>query len=67
MKRICVTESEELDISHQALSERFRRATGTMVENGLLVGQRSPRPTNEDGQEQWTPRASDKATPSTLE
>ena len=35
--------ADELGISHQALSERLRRATSRMVENGLLVGQRSPR------------------------
>jgi predicted DNA binding protein len=28
----------ELDISHQALSERLRRATGALVEDALLVG-----------------------------
>ncbi|EMA55044.1 MULTISPECIES: helix-turn-helix domain-containing protein [Halococcus] len=28
----------ELDISHQALSERFRRAYSTLVENTLIVG-----------------------------
>jgi hypothetical protein len=28
----------ELDISHQALSERLRRATGSLVEDTLLVG-----------------------------
>lgn len=49
--------AEELDISHQALSERLRRATGTMVKNGLLVGQGSPRPGDEDGREQWPSQA----------
>ena len=28
----------ELDISHQALSERFRRAHGNLVENTLVIG-----------------------------
>ena len=28
----------ELDVSHQALSERFRRAYSTLVENTLIVG-----------------------------
>ena len=28
----------ELDISHQALSERFRRAYSTLIENTLIVG-----------------------------
>jgi predicted DNA binding protein len=30
--------AEELGISHQALSERLRRATGALVEDALLVG-----------------------------
>ncbi|WP_435077164.1 helix-turn-helix domain-containing protein [Halococcus sp. AFM35] len=30
--------AEELDISHQALSERLRRATGALIEDTLLVG-----------------------------
>jgi predicted DNA binding protein len=30
--------AERLDISHQALSERLRRATGALVEDALLVG-----------------------------
>jgi predicted DNA binding protein len=30
--------ADELDISHQALSERFRRAHGNLVENTLIVG-----------------------------
>jgi predicted DNA binding protein len=30
--------ADELDISHQALSERLRRATGALVEDALLVG-----------------------------
>jgi predicted DNA binding protein len=30
--------ADELDISHQALSERFRRAHGTLVENSLVIG-----------------------------
>jgi hypothetical protein len=30
--------ASELDISHQALSERLRRATGSLVEDTLLVG-----------------------------
>ena len=30
--------AEELDISHQALSERFRRAHGNLVENTLVIG-----------------------------
>jgi predicted DNA binding protein len=30
--------ADELDISHQALSERLRRATGSLVEDTLLVG-----------------------------
>jgi predicted DNA binding protein len=29
--------AERLDISHQALSERLRRATGSLIENTLLV------------------------------
>jgi predicted DNA binding protein len=29
--------AEELDISHQALSERFRRAHGNLVENTLII------------------------------
>jgi predicted DNA binding protein len=29
--------AESLDISHQALSERMRRATGSLIENTLLV------------------------------
>ncbi len=29
--------ADVLDISHQALSERFRRATGSLIENALLV------------------------------
>lgn len=29
--------ADELDISHQALSERFRRATRSLIENALLV------------------------------
>lgn len=29
--------ADDLDISHQALSERFRRATKTLIENALLV------------------------------
>lgn len=29
--------ADVLDISHQALSERFRRATGSLIENTLLV------------------------------
>jgi predicted DNA binding protein len=31
--------AEELDISHQALSERFRRAHGNLVSNTLVVGE----------------------------
>jgi hypothetical protein len=30
--------AEEFDVSHQALSERIRRATGALVEDALLVG-----------------------------
>jgi hypothetical protein len=30
--------AEEVDVSHQALSERLRRATGSLVEDTLLVG-----------------------------
>lgn len=30
--------ADELDITHQALSERLRRAHGTMIENGLFLG-----------------------------
>ncbi|EMA45449.1 helix-turn-helix domain-containing protein [Halococcus saccharolyticus] len=30
--------ADELDISHQALSERFRRAHGTLIENSLVIG-----------------------------
>ena len=30
--------ADELDISHQALSERLRRATGALVEDALLAG-----------------------------
>ncbi|WP_049902722.1 helix-turn-helix domain-containing protein [Halococcus agarilyticus] len=30
--------ADELDISHQALSERFRRAHGTLIENSLIMG-----------------------------
>ena len=30
--------AEELGISHQALSERFRRAHGNLVENTLIIG-----------------------------
>lgn len=30
--------ADELDISHQAFSERLRRATGSLVEDTLLVG-----------------------------
>lgn len=30
--------ADELGISHQALSERLRRATGTLIEDALLVG-----------------------------
>lgn len=30
--------AEELGISHQALSERFRRAHGNLVENALIIG-----------------------------
>jgi len=30
--------ADELDISHQAVSERLRRATGSLVEDTLLVG-----------------------------
>ena len=30
--------AEQLDISHQALSERLRRATGALIEDALLVG-----------------------------
>jgi predicted DNA binding protein len=30
--------ADELDISHQALSERFRRAHGNLVENTLIIG-----------------------------
>ena len=30
--------ADELGISHQALSERFRRAHGTLIENSLIVG-----------------------------
>ncbi|EMA42750.1 helix-turn-helix domain-containing protein [Halococcus saccharolyticus] len=30
--------ADELDISHQALSERFRRAYSTLIENTLIVG-----------------------------
>jgi len=30
--------ADELDISHQALSERLRRATGSLIEDTLLVG-----------------------------
>jgi predicted DNA binding protein len=28
----------ELDVSHQALSERFRRAHGSLVENAIIIG-----------------------------
>lgn len=31
--------ADELDITHQALSERLRRATGALVEDALLVGE----------------------------
>ena len=31
----------ELDISHQALSERFRRGTEMLIEEALLVGSHS--------------------------
>ena len=34
--------AEELGISHQAFSEQIRRATGTMIQHGLLIGQESP-------------------------
>jgi predicted DNA binding protein len=30
--------AEEFDVSHQAMSERIRRATGALVEDTLLVG-----------------------------
>jgi|AntDeeMetagen285_2_1112576.scaffolds.fasta_scaffold15007_1 predicted DNA binding protein len=30
--------ADELDVSHQALSERFRRAYNTLIENTLIVG-----------------------------
>ncbi|HET7324336.1 MAG TPA: helix-turn-helix domain-containing protein [Halococcus sp.] len=30
--------ADELDISHQALSERFRRAHGNLVENTIVIG-----------------------------
>ena len=30
--------ADELGISHQTLSERFRRAHGTLIENSLIVG-----------------------------
>jgi predicted DNA binding protein len=30
--------AEEFDVTHQALSERIRRATGALVEDALLVG-----------------------------
>ena len=39
--------ADELDISHQALSERLRRATGSLVEDALLVGALP------DGVEEW--------------
>jgi predicted DNA binding protein len=31
----------ELDVSHQALSERFRRAHGSLVENAVVIGDES--------------------------
>jgi predicted DNA binding protein len=42
--------AEELDISHQALSERFRRAHGNLVGNTLVVGD------EEDSESQATPK-----------
>ncbi|WP_435078162.1 bacterio-opsin activator domain-containing protein [Halococcus sp. AFM35] len=41
--------AEELDISHQALSERFRRAHGNLVANTLVVDE-------EDTESQATPK-----------
>lgn len=37
--------AEELGVSHQALSERVRRGTGTLVDDTLMIG--SPRRTGE--------------------
>ncbi len=42
--------AEELDISHQALSERFRRAHGNLVANTLVVDE------EEDTESQATPK-----------
>lgn len=35
--------AESLDISHQALSERLRRATGNLIENALVVDEDEPK------------------------